>query len=214
MQGIGDGSGFLLADPLSLVRRQVFGFSLDLVESTDVLQGLGSQLALVGVVQVVELAPGVGHATDFGDAVAEPGLVASVVITDQFALPVAQEGAGVLARSTGSEVVNGGLQVRERGGAVGPDVSLMGFLLARGQHADRGFVSVQNRALQQNISKCIYQRLQLHATSTDPFSQSGTRDFEAGTAEDAFLTRSEEHTSELQSRPHLVCRLLLEKKNK
>src|SRR5690554_7063822 len=26
-------------------------------------------------------------------------------------------------------------------------------------------------------------------------------------------TRSEEHTSELQSRPHLVCRLLLEKKN-
>src|SRR5436305_11280976 len=26
-------------------------------------------------------------------------------------------------------------------------------------------------------------------------------------------SRSEEHTSELQSRPHLVCRLLLEKKN-
>src|SRR5258708_18624451 len=29
---------------------------------------------------------------------------------------------------------------------------------------------------------------------------------------DAFLTRSEEHTSELQSPDHLVCRLLLEKK--
>src|SRR5690554_7678073 len=28
------------------------------------------------------------------------------------------------------------------------------------------------------------------------------------------MARSEEHTSELQSRPHLVCRLLLEKKNK
>src|SRR3989442_6656349 len=27
------------------------------------------------------------------------------------------------------------------------------------------------------------------------------------------VLRSEEHTSELQSRPHLVCRLLLEKKN-
>src|SRR5690554_7419960 len=27
-----------------------------------------------------------------------------------------------------------------------------------------------------------------------------------------YLFRSEEHTSELQSRPHLVCRLLLEKK--
>src|SRR5436305_4186476 len=29
---------------------------------------------------------------------------------------------------------------------------------------------------------------------------------------DATISRSEEHTSELQSRPHLVCRLLLEKK--
>src|SRR5690554_7225151 len=29
-----------------------------------------------------------------------------------------------------------------------------------------------------------------------------------------FRPRSEEHTSELQSRPHLVCRLLLEKKKK
>src|SRR3989442_7368417 len=28
----------------------------------------------------------------------------------------------------------------------------------------------------------------------------------------ALFARSEEHTSELQSRPHLVCRLLLEKK--
>src|SRR3712207_7704066 len=34
------------------------------------------------------------------------------------------------------------------------------------------------------------------------------RDFAATTG------RSEEHTSELQSRPYLVCRLLLEKKNK
>src|SRR5258707_4090262 len=30
----------------------------------------------------------------------------------------------------------------------------------------------------------------------------------------ALATRSEEHTSELQSRQYLVCRLLLEKKNK
>src|SRR3989442_3360660 len=33
-------------------------------------------------------------------------------------------------------------------------------------------------------------------------------------AESATRVRSEEHTSELQSRPHLVCRLLLEKKKK
>src|SRR5690554_7774070 len=31
-------------------------------------------------------------------------------------------------------------------------------------------------------------------------------------AAELFVDRSEEHTSELQSRPHLVCRLLLEKK--
>src|SRR5436305_3434040 len=31
---------------------------------------------------------------------------------------------------------------------------------------------------------------------------------------DTLRERSEEHTSELQSRPHLVCRLLLEKKKK
>src|SRR6266498_5351502 len=31
---------------------------------------------------------------------------------------------------------------------------------------------------------------------------------------DTSPVRSEEHTSELQSRPHLVCRLLLEKKKK
>src|SRR3989442_7637574 len=34
-----------------------------------------------------------------------------------------------------------------------------------------------------------------------------------GDAYDERCNRSEEHTSELQSRPHLVCRLLLEKKN-
>src|SRR2546422_9115936 len=33
-------------------------------------------------------------------------------------------------------------------------------------------------------------------------------------AREALLLRSEEHTSELQSRLHLVCRLLLEKKKK
>src|SRR5947208_7939331 len=34
------------------------------------------------------------------------------------------------------------------------------------------------------------------------------------TSEKIFYTRSEEHTSELQSPDHLVCRLLLEKKKK
>src|SRR3712207_8602057 len=40
------------------------------------------------------------------------------------------------------------------------------------------------------------------------------RDEEGGRDEDAVIIRSEEHTSELQSRQYLVCRLLLEKKNR
>src|SRR5205809_7212099 len=39
-----------------------------------------------------------------------------------------------------------------------------------------------------------------------------TRDRRAGRDHRATAVRSEEHTSELQSRLHLVCRLLLEKK--
>src|SRR3989442_2804397 len=38
--------------------------------------------------------------------------------------------------------------------------------------------------------------------------------FAADAAMKVTTDRSEEHTSELQSRPHLVCRLLLEKKKK
>src|SRR5690625_2640135 len=38
-------------------------------------------------------------------------------------------------------------------------------------------------------------------------------EYGGGSADDAVTDRSEEHTSELQSRGHLVCRLLLEKKN-
>src|SRR3989442_8902560 len=45
----------------------------------------------------------------------------------------------------------------------------------------------------------------------DPRSQSLAY-ASAGHPSGYVLDRSEEHTSELQSRPHLVCRLLLEKK--
>src|SRR5258707_2797408 len=40
------------------------------------------------------------------------------------------------------------------------------------------------------------------------------RDADARLADDDARLRSEEHTSELQSRQYLVCRLLLEKKNR
>src|SRR5690625_5860858 len=41
----------------------------------------------------------------------------------------------------------------------------------------------------------------------------GKSDYFTGKGIKGRLTRSEEHTSELQSRGHLVCRLLLEKKS-
>src|SRR5689334_24814011 len=41
----------------------------------------------------------------------------------------------------------------------------------------------------------------------------GVSDSEASPVSTAIVRRSEEHTSELQSQFHLVCRLLLEKKN-
>src|SRR3989442_7451910 len=54
----------------------------------------------------------------------------------------------------------------------------------------------------------------LAAETTDPLD--AANEVGAGlrlhTAQLARRRRSEEHTSELQSRPHLVCRLLLEKK--
>src|SRR3989442_6658198 len=53
------------------------------------------------------------------------------------------------------------------------------------------------------------------ALTTRPSARS--RAFQTGLRKLIFssrvVNRSEEHTSELQSRPHLVCRLLLEKKN-
>src|SRR2546430_11611616 len=42
----------------------------------------------------------------------------------------------------------------------------------------------------------------------------GTSEFEGETHLSDFRTRSEEHTSELQSQSNLVCRLLLEKKKR
>src|SRR5690554_7398583 len=51
---------------------------------------------------------------------------------------------------------------------------------------------------------------------THPYISTGLKDNKFGIPVDEALAvyeRSEEHTSELQSRPHLVCRLLLEKNN-
>src|SRR5690554_6971106 len=53
--------------------------------------------------------------------------------------------------------------------------------------------------------------------ASERFSSASIKDTSGNSSASTTLaatTRSEEHTSELQSRPHLVCRLLLEKKKK
>src|SRR2546422_4618724 len=49
-------------------------------------------------------------------------------------------------------------------------------------------------------------------SSSPPYSSEASHELTPGSVEGAQDPRSEEHTSELQSRLHLVCRLLLEKK--
>src|SRR3989442_11388783 len=54
------------------------------------------------------------------------------------------------------------------------------------------------------------ERVDVDVSDRDGFERVGP----GGGVDDPIELRSEEHTSELQSRPHLVCRLLLEKKKK
>src|SRR5690625_1885548 len=71
----------------------------------------------------------------------------------------------------------------------------------------QGYIQAQNRLFQMELS-----RRQASGTLSELIG-------EASVATDKYFRtlglrrRSEEHTSELQSRGHLVCRLLLEKKN-
>src|SRR3989442_11810562 len=55
-------------------------------------------------------------------------------------------------------------------------------------------------------------RLPAHWHGRDDFNRAGAGGRRRSDHDSGPAARSEEHTSELQSRPHLVCRLLLEKK--
>src|SRR3989442_11567339 len=72
-------------------------------------------------------------------------------------------------------------------------------------HGLRGDLAPQLAAGGDHFSDASAQLLKFHGT----YQQ---EELSARVGE--MVARSEEHTSELQSRPHLVCRLLLEKKKK
>src|SRR2546429_6632985 len=74
----------------------------------------------------------------------------------------------------------------------------------------RAFVAPPGAMLLTAYYSQIELRLLAHLSRDPAFVQA----FEQGGDIHRQTARSEEHTSELQSRLHLVCRLLLEKKNK
>src|SRR5207253_7574334 len=63
------------------------------------------------------------------------------------------------------------------------------------------------------LAELIRENRQLPVNELLAAIQASVEQFSGATQADD-ITRSEEHTSELQSRGHLVCRLLLEKKKK
>src|SRR5690625_6555481 len=60
----------------------------------------------------------------------------------------------------------------------------------------------------------ITMTLNYYAHATFDSAMAEVKRLEKGKQQEQIAARSEEHTSELQSRGHLVCRLLLEKKKK
>src|SRR5699024_11268931 len=72
---------------------------------------------------------------------------------------------------------------------------------------------VNKRGVESGIIPFILHDSMLGRANDEVFEKIATESFTVGELEFNWL-RSEEHTSELQSRFDLVCRLLLEKKNK
>lgn len=103
------------------------GVSLDFVKPANRVKRLLRQLVFIGYMQVKELAACMGHAANLGDAQLKAGFVAGKVITDELAVPGAQEVTCMFASTAGAEVVDHGLQGRERRSAVGPDIGAVGF---------------------------------------------------------------------------------------
>src|SRR5207249_8496192 len=69
--------------------------------------------------------------------------------------------------------------------------------------------SIRVMIFHRSVAKC---RQAVRSAFCDPAGGRGSRDTLPRTGRPNSITRSEEHTSELQSRFDLVCRLLLEKK--
>src|SRR2546422_7227456 len=96
-------------------------------------------------------------------------------------------------------------------------ILLMGFVaLAQACNADKGVVGPGGvtRIAADAVERPLYSDWSA-PVNLGPVVNSGSNEQHPAISKDGLsLYRSEEHTSELQSRLHLVCRLLLEKKKK
>src|SRR3712207_8004463 len=96
------------------------------------------------------------------------------------------------------------------------DDVMLAFVLARAQTAFTRYLSdAQAAALAPRLEGFLRERMLNAATPGQRITYFRTyREVATSPAALDDLKRSEEHTSELQSRQYLVCRLLLEKKKK
>lgn len=97
-----------------------------------------------------------------GDVLLKTGFVASEVIADQLAVPVAQEVVRMFSSTARAEVVNHGFERRKRRSAIRPDVGPVGFLFAWRKHLHRCFIGVNHALVQHRFTQCIDQRLESH----------------------------------------------------
>src|SRR5690554_7404414 len=86
------------------------------------------------------------------------------------------------------------------------DVTRQVFLLGRWMAADLYLRDIQSLRAELSMWQASAELQAVTGDSREPYRQ-----VLAQLRDRLIRTRSEEHTSELQSRPHLVCRLLLEK---
>ena len=113
--------------------------------------------------------------------------VARVIVGDQFAAPIFQERAAVLARPTGREVVEHCSQAVARGRCVRPQVGPVRLARARLEHLHRRLVGMQHGFAQHFGLEHIDQRLQPQPAHADPLAQRRARQSQAGARKDAFL---------------------------
>lgn len=198
VQRLGDRCASFLSMLQPALVVEVTDVALDLVELADPLHRRARDRALVGRVQLDELAPGVSHAADLGDAALEQRLVSAVVVAHQMPDPglltwrssrrvMPEERPRMLAGAARRKVVHHGLDRLGHGGGICPQVRALRLARARREHRHRRFVGMQDLAVQQFGLERVGQRLEPRAALAHPRRERRAGDRHPGTAKDRFL---------------------------